>query len=243
MPEPKVGDRFQRETKYHREQGFGQGPDPSSRPNPYKTYPDAKRIALPQAGRLAEMSLDRAIRLRRSIRRYSARELELDKLSYLLWAAGGLHREERGFRFRTAPSAGALYPIETYLVANRVADLPQGVYHYALQEHALEEIRLGDYGEGIAMAALGQRMCMDAAVVFVWSAIFQRSRWKYRQRCYRYIYLDAGHVAGNLTLAATALNLGTCQIGAIFDDEANQVVGVDGDEESVIYLSVVGYPK
>jgi SagB-type dehydrogenase family enzyme len=243
MPDTKVGDRFQKETKYDRQRGFGQGPDPSSRPNPYKTYPDANQIALPKPGRPAEMSLDRAIRLRRSVRRYSTQELELDKLSYLLWAAGGLQREERGMRFRTVPSAGALYPIETYLVANRVADLPQGVYHYSLQEHALDELRLGEFGEDTAMAALGQRMCMDAPVVFIWSAIFQRTRWKYRQRAYRYIYLDAGHLAGNLTLAASALHLGTCQIGAIFDDEANRVVGIDGDEESVIYMSVAGHPK
>jgi SagB-type dehydrogenase family enzyme len=85
-------------------------------------------------------------------------------------------------------------------------------------------------------------MCLEAAAVFIWTAIFDRSKWKYEQRAYRYVYLDAGHIAENLALAATGIGLGTCQIGALFDDEVNRIVGVDGTEESVIYMSVVGYP-
>ena len=83
-------------------------------------------------------------------------------------------------------------------------------------------------------------MCIEAPVVFVWTAIFQRMKWKYDQRAYRYIYLDAGHIAENLALSATSLGLGSCQIGALFDDEVNQIIDVDGTEESVIYMSVVG---
>ena len=92
------------------------------------------------------------------------------------------------------------------------------------------------------LAALNQKMCIEAAAIFVWTAIFNRSKWKYEERAYRYIYLDAGHIAGNLTLAATAAGLGTCQIGAIFDDEVNAIIGVDGKEESAIYMSLVGHP-
>ena len=243
MSESKVGDRFQQETRYDRDRGFGSGLDRAAKPEPYKTYPDRRRIDLPRPRSMAEMPLDRVLRLRKSIRRFSDRPLTVDQLSYLLWAAGGIQRQERGHEFRTAPSAGALYPIETYLVVNNVEDLPAGVYHYALQGHALEELRLGSYAGAIAAAALGQRMCAEAQVVFVWTAIFQRSKWKYHQRAYRYIYLDAGHIAENLALAATALALGSCQIGALFDQEASDVVGVDGTEESVIYMTAVGHPR
>ena len=243
MSDPKVGDRFQQETRYDRDKGFGPGLDWATKPEPYKTYPDRPRIALPEPGEQAGTSVDRALLLRRSVRQFSIRALSLEKLSFLLWASGGIQRQERGHEFRTAPSAGALYPIETYLVVNNVADLSAGVYHYALQGHALEELILGTYGGAIAASALGQRMCAECQVVFVWTAIFQRSKWKYHQRAYRYIYLDAGHIAENLALAATAMALGTCQIGAIFDQEANDVVGVDGDEESVIYMSALGHPR
>jgi SagB-type dehydrogenase family enzyme len=82
---------------------------------------------------------------------------------------------------------------------------------------------------------------MEAPVVFIWTAVFQRTKWKYGQRAYRYIYLDAGHIAENLALAAVSLGLGSCQIGALFDEEINQIIGVDGKEESVLYMTVAGY--
>jgi len=167
----------------------------------------------------------------------------MEELSQLLWAAQGITRYQRGFGFRTAPSAGALYPIETYLIANRVETLEKGAYHYSVANHALHTLRLGDLAEEAARAALDQRMCRDAAVVFVWTAVFQRSKWKYDQRAYRYIYLDAGHIAQNVALAAVALALGACQIGALYDEEVNRLVGVDGEQESAIYMTAVGRTK
>ena len=86
-------------------------------------------------------------------------------------------------------------------------------------------------------------MCADASAVFIWTAIFRRSKWKYSQRAYRYIYLDAGHIAQNLALAATSIDCGSCECGAFFDDELNSIVGIDGTSESTICLSVVGHPK
>jgi SagB-type dehydrogenase family enzyme len=169
--------------------------------------------------------------------------LSLDTLSFLLWASTGVQRKEQGYDFRTAPSAGALYPIETYLIANNVEDLKKALYHYNIQDHTLEELKVGNFAEEIAYAALGQKICVDAPVVLVWTAIFERSKWKYAQRAYRYVYLDAGHIAQNFALSATSIGLGTCQVGAFFDDEINQVLGVDGIEESVLYLSVAGYPR
>jgi SagB-type dehydrogenase family enzyme len=180
---------------------------------------------------------------RRSIRNYGPGAMDQQTLSQLLWASQGisLHKEEH--QLRTAPSAGALYPIETYVLVNHVDNLKPGIYHYGILRHKLTLIREGDFGKALAQAALGQRMVMKAPVVFVWSALVERSKWKYEQRAYRYIYLDAGHIAQNLALAAVALGLGSCQIGAFFDSEANEVIGLDGVEETVIYMTSVGSLK
>jgi SagB-type dehydrogenase family enzyme len=179
---------------------------------------------------------------RKSVRDFQARPMSKGQLSYLLWASTGIERIEGGYEFRTAPSAGALYPIETYVVSHDVKGLEAGVYHYDIRAHQLEQLERGDLRRQIAAAALGQGMCASAAAVFVWSAVFERCKWKYGQRAYRYIHLDAGHIAENLALAAVSLGLGTCQIGALFDDEVNKIVGIDGTDESVIYMSVVGLP-
>lgn len=237
-----VGDRFQRETKYSPETMTGGGLDWSSKPEMYKRYPDVARVALPAFAPDRPMALDAALRQRRSVREFNPEPLSLGQLGYLLWASTGIGRTEGNYEFRTAPSAGALYPIETYVVVNDVRKLEPGLYHYAVRDHELEQLKTGDLRRDVAMAALRQGMCAHAPVVFVWTAIVERSKWKYRQRAYRYIYLDSGHIAENLALAAVSLGLGTCQIAALFDDEVNKILGVDGVEETTIYMSVAGRP-
>ncbi len=236
-----IGDKFQQETKYERDKIFG-SPDWDAMPEPYKSYPASHIIELPNPDCGGELTFRELLKLRKSIRHYSKEPLSVHQLSFLLWASFGPQRHERGRLYRTAPSAGALYPIETYLIVNRVTGIESGVYHYNITKHALEEVRLGDFSFTIAEAALGQYMCAECAVVFAWTAIFQRCKWKYKQRAYRYIYLDAGHIAQNLALAAVSLNIGTCQIGALFDDEVNSILDVDGVKESIIYMSCVGFP-
>jgi len=236
-------DKFQKETTYVRGRLSGEALNWVSRPGPYKEYPDSKKIRLPAPEPVESVLLDEVLKKRRSVRRFSKKPITKRQLSYLLWASSGVQRRERGYEFRTAPSAGALYPIETYIVVNRVEDLARGVYHYSVKSHLLEELKLGDFGKDVALAALEQRICSESAVVFIWTAIFARSKWKYKQRAYRYIYLDAGHIGQNLALSATSLGLGSCQVGAFYDDEMNKITDVDGVEESVIYMSVVGYPQ
>ncbi len=107
----------------------------------------------------------------------------------------------------------------------------------------LELLRPGDLGEEVAHAALEQDMCARAPAVLIWTAVFARSEWKYGPRAYRYIYLDAGHIAAQLSLAAVSRGLGSCQIAATFDDEINALLGVDGSHEGVVYMSVVGTPR
>ena len=245
MPEG-IGDKYQKETKYHRHHMEGGDLDWDNKPKTYKEYADSEKIKLPRIDSFdlpKKKSLDETLHTRRSIRQFTGETISLGNVAYLLWASTGIQRVETGYEFRTAPSAGALYPIETYLVINDVAGVDNGVYHYSIRTHELEEIKPGNFQFDIAKAALGQRVCLEANVDFIWTAIFERSKWKYKQRAYRYIYLDAGHIAENLALAATALDLGSCQIGAIFDDEVNEIIGVDGEKESAIYLSAVGEPR
>lgn len=238
-----IGDRFQQDTKYDPGKIPGHRLNWSAKPDVYKEYPQAEKIELPAFELGKAMSLDKTLRQRKSIRDYQDRPVSMGQLAYLLWASTGIQRVEDGYEFRTAPSAGALYPIETYIVANNVKTLEPGVYHYAIKSHQLELMQQRDLRRQIAVAALGQGMCATAAAVFIWTAVFERCRWKYGQRAYRYIYLDAGHIAENLALAAVSLNLGTCEIGALYDDHVNAIIGIDGIEESTICMATVGVPQ
>ncbi|MBN1510058.1 MAG: SagB/ThcOx family dehydrogenase [Sedimentisphaerales bacterium] len=237
-----IGEKFQQETKYRADQLQRAPVRWTARPDPYKTYPEGVKVVLPSPEVEGRRTVDDVLNERRSVRRFRPESISLDRLSYLIWASTGIQRTERGYEFRTAPSAGALYPIETYIVAHRVRDLEAGVYHYGIRNHELERIRSGDMRVAAVAAALGQEMCGEAAAVFAWTAIFARSQWKYGERAYRYVYLDAGHIAENLALAAVSLGLGSCQVGALLDDEVNRLLEVDGADESVVYMSAVGVP-
>lgn len=238
-----VGDRFQQRTKYERGELRGRRLDWASKPPTYKIYPQAPKIGLTAPSTEDGMPLWEVLQRRRSERHFQDIPLKESELSQLLWATQGITREGRGVDFRTAPSAGALYPVETYVVVHDVGGIDAGVYHYNVEQHQLEQLKLGDFRAATAAAALDQRIAATANVVFVWTAIFERSKWKYEERAYRYIYLDAGHIAQNVALAAVALDLGSCQIGALYDGEANELVAVNGVEESTIYMTVVGRPR
>ena len=129
------------------------------------------------------------------------------------------------------------------LFAKNVEGLDRGLYHYDIKLHLLEELKAGDFSVLLTEACLGQEMLLSAAAVFIWSGLFFRSKWKYKQRAYRYVYLDCGHIAQNLALCASTLGLGSCQVGAFYDDEVNSILGLDGEKESSIYLTVVGNPE
>jgi SagB-type dehydrogenase family enzyme len=240
---PGIGDRFQQETHYVRDQLPGGTLDWSGKPETYKRYPASPRLSLPAPETRSGPPLWDVFAARRSVREFSERPMTDRQLSQILWAAQGITAERFGFAFRATPSAGALYPVETYLVANNVEKIPRGVYHYAVEDHCLEQVRKGDFRVTVARAALDQKVAYDAHFVLVWTAVFERCKWKYKQRAYRYIYLDAGHIAQSVALAAVAEQLGSCQIGAIYDEEANALLGVDGVQESTIYMSVVGIPE
>ncbi len=239
-----VGDIFQKSTKYHRKQLSGHSLDWSNKPSTYKSY-QSKKIPLSMDFTVksqARTPLIDLLKTRRSIRDFLNKPLRLAEVAFLLWASTGIRKQEEGYEFRTVPSAGALYPIETYIVVNNVEELPKGLYHYNIKLNELEELKPGEFGDEVVRSALEQEMCAEAPVVFIWTAVFSRSKWKYLQRAYRYVYIDLGHIAQNLALAAAGVGLGSCQIGAFYDDELNNFIGLDGTEESVVYLSVVGHP-
>jgi SagB-type dehydrogenase family enzyme len=218
--------------------GIGTVLDWGGRPASTKTYADAQRITLPDPHGYQGLSLEEAVETRRSVRDYSLEPLLSEDLSRLLHAAQGI--TERRWGFRAAPSAGALYPIELYAVVHHVAGLEPGIYHYAVQGHALELLQPGDFRTAVMHAGLWQAFLGQANVCFVLSAIFQRTRWKYRERTYRYVLLEAGHIGQNLYLAATSMGLGACAVGAFLDDDLNELLGLDGQKEAALYVISVG---
>jgi len=213
-------------------------PDWGDRPPRYKTYPDVERIALPDPRGFRGLTVEEALEARRSVRDYGDRPLSMAALSRLLHAAQGI-TEER-LAFRAAPSAGALYPIEIYPVVQSVAGLESGIYHYAVRAHELECLRQGDFGSQVMRAGLYQGFLGQAGVCFLLSAMFQRSRWKYHERAYRYVMLEAGHIGQNLYLAATSMGVGACAVGAFYDDQLNGMLELNTQEEAVLYIISVG---
>lgn len=212
--------------------------DWGEQPEPYKTYSQAKQIALPDPSGYGGPTLEKTVQTRRSQREYSGQSLSLEKLSRLLYAAQGITDPQT--HHRAAPSAGALYPIEVYLAVQDVTGLDPGIYHYAVQTHALELLRKGDFSQSVTEAGVGQAHLGNANICFILSAIFQRTRWKYRERTYRYLLLEAGHIGQNLCLAATAMGLGACPVGAFLDDDLNALLGLDGQNEAALYVLATG---
>ena len=237
------GRQFQDRSKYDRNSMEPHILDWENQPSVYKEYPGSPETGLLAPAFPQNIDLKEVISRRRSVRTFAKKAVTLQQLSTMLWASAGITKRTANFAFRAAPSAGALYPIETYLVVNNVEGLEPGLYHYSVRKHVLQQLRKGELGKAAAAAALDQNIAAGAAVDFIWTAVFQRSAWKYRQRAFRYVYLDCGHIAGQLSLAAVALNLGSCNIAAIYDGEMNALLGVDGEEESVLYMCCVGVPR
>jgi len=204
--------------------------------------PNLPLIPLPTpAVDVPDIRLSSLIEARSSIRKYAAIPLALVELSYLLWCTQGVQNIAAGCTWRTVPSAGARHAFETYILANRVEGLAPGIYHFIATEHALQHLPLPkDAAERLSAACYRQSMVLDSAVAFIWTAVAYRMTWRYRERGYRYLHLDAGHVCQNLYLAAESIGCGTCAIAAFDDDALNQLLGLDGDEQFGIYLATAG---
>ena len=197
-----------------------------------------KRIHLTEELAYNGLTVEKAIANRRSQRDFRGETISLAEFSHLLYYSSGVTDKRQGLR--AAPSAGATYPIEVYAMVNNVEGLTKGIYHYLIASHELELVREGDFRNEMSRAALGERMFKQANIIFALSAIFQRTQLRYRERAQRYILFEAGHIAQNTYLLATSMKLGACAIGAFYDDEFNRLLGLDGKNESVLYLIALG---
>ncbi len=205
---------------------------------------DAPLIALPKPQDFSTPAIDlfTAIVNRRSVRQYTDTPLTLEELAFLLWCTQGVKEvSPRGFTLRTVPSAGARHAFETVLLINSVQGVEPGLYRYACLEHALLDLAAGpDINERLTQACLGQNQVRTSAVTFFWIAVVERMAWRYSERSYRYLHLDAGHVCQNLYLAAEAIGCGVCAIAAFNDEGVNTTLKIDGENQFAIYIASLG---
>ena len=199
----------------------------------------SETIKLPEPQSDSDISIEEALLKRRSVRSFKDSPLTLAEVSQLLWAAQGT-TSPRGLR--TAPSAGALYPLEIYVVAGNVEDLPNGVYNYRPYKHELVRVAKGDKRIELCGAALGQTSVRNAAAVIVLSAVYERTTMKYGDRGMRYVHIETGHAAQNVFLQSVSLTLGTVVIGAFHDDAVKKILKMS-DREQPLYIMPVGRMK
>ena len=203
--------------------------------NPTKDLIQDGRISLPTPRYEGRTSLERHLFNRRSVREFKNRPLSLAELSQLLWAAQGI--THRG-GYRTAPSAGALYPLDLYVLAGNVSGLSSGLYRYSPRKHGLVNITSEDKRLRLRLAAFDQPPVSEAGIVLVFCGVYKRTTWKYGQRGIRYVHMEAGHAAQNVYLQAASLQLGTVVLGAFDDMKVRDVLGLK--EEEPLYLMPVG---
>lgn len=212
--------------------------------NAFKPYENGAFIDLPRPINPADMKLGTAIQLRRSKRDFTGKPLAVDELSVLLALSvgltGNIDASDTAVPLRASPSAGGMYPLETYVFALNITDILPGLYHYNVRKHGLEGIIQGDFREQLYRHCMQQDFIKSASMLILMSAVFERSTIKYGERGYRFALLDAGHAAQNMYLVATAMNLGVVSIGGFCDDELNDILSIDGIHESSIYLVAFG---
>jgi SagB-type dehydrogenase family enzyme len=193
-------------------------------------------IRLPKPRFEGDCPIEDALRKRRSVREFLNKSLSLDEISQLLWSAQGITDPEG---LRTAPSAGALYPLEVYLVAGDVETIPGGIYRYKPDNHSLSRIVEGDWRSRLASASLGQDCVRGGAVIVVIAAVYERLTGKYMERGRRYADMEVGHAGQNVSLQAISLGLGTVMVGAFDDQKVKRLLQMPDDEQP-LYLIPVG---
>lgn len=220
-------------------------------PRPNAIQPiEGELIPLPPIDSIQKpfMSISEAIEKRRSLRDYAEIPLTQEELSYLLWATQWIRdfrsSEKMEIGFRNVPSAGCRHPFETYLLINHVKGIKPGIYYYHPLQHGLIlYLAEKDLKEKAMEACFSQLVVASSAVTFFWVAFPYRTAWRYGQRGYRYIYIDAGHVGQNLHLAAEAIHGGACMVGAYNDEAMNELLSLNGKDAFVIYIASVGKKK
>ncbi len=207
---------------------------------PYHQYP-VRELPAPIA---LSMPLQEAVQARQTARTLTPILLTLDSVATLFQGAYGVTRDlrEQGFPrpFRTVPSGGALYPLELYFYSDHVEGLPAGIYHYNASYHNLRFLIPGEHSDAIAGSLVQKNLATDASLIIFITAIFERSIFKYGDRGYRFVLLEAGHVAQNFNLIAAALGYGCVNVGGYFDRQIDDLLGLDGLTHSTIYMTAIG---
>lgn len=198
---------------------------------------ESKPIPLPEPKLTSELSIEEALRERRSVRSYGDAALSLADIGQLAWAAQGITEERRGFR--TSPSAGATFPIEIYFILTGMEDIPEGVFRYANRDHQLVRTLSGDKRRSVYEAALRQEAIIRAPAAMVITGVVARTAARYGDRARRYVDMEAGHVAQNVALQAVGLDIGTVVIGAFDDDALKQALDL-AEDESPLYVMPLG---
>jgi SagB-type dehydrogenase family enzyme len=192
-------------------------------------------VMLPPPRHDGEVSLEHALQHRRSIREFARGAVTLAEIGQLLWAAQGVNHP---MGLRIAPSAGALFPLVSYLVTGEVSSLPPGVYRYVPDRHALTMIGEGDRRPALSAAALGQSWIANAAAVLVLAAVYRRTTGKYGPTGERYVHIEIGHAAQNFYLQAFALGLGTTEVGAFDDDAVKTALALADDQDPLAIMPI-----
>jgi SagB-type dehydrogenase family enzyme len=195
-----------------------------------------------------DTALTRLASKRASCRAFAPKTLPLQLLSDILWGSYGISRTERMMPadllalLRPVPSAGGLFPLEIYFLAQRVEGLPDGLHHYNVRHHSLETLEPAPLFERFRPALLMYNAVQDANVILFLSAVFQRTQKKYGPRGYRYVLLEAGHIVQNVCLLAAEADLSTLCMGGYYDGDLNWLLGLSPHDEGVVYSVAVGWP-
>ncbi|SDY75073.1 SagB-type dehydrogenase domain-containing protein [Proteiniborus ethanoligenes] len=239
-----IGKEFMEKTKYKYLDESDQNKGLPQPPFELDYDKEAELIDLPSAENLniKNMDLRTAIETRRTLRKYADTPLTIEELSYLLWCTQGVKQiVSRPATLRNVPSAGARHVFETFLLINRVEGIKPGLYRYIALSHKLIAVNLEpEIADKVTFACRDQVFVKNSAVTFIWAADIYRVTWRYGERGYRYIHLDAGHVCQNLYLTAVSIDGGACAIGAFDDDKINELLGLDGENQFVVYAATLG---
>jgi len=206
---------------------------------PFKEYQNTTKIKLSVEKFPPTPNFFEILSKRRSKRGYKKNPLSLREIALLCFSAQGVTGIAEPYLLRTAPSAGALYPIETYLAINYSYEIEPGIYHLEVKDFSLALLKKGYMGKILSELALGQAFLASASIIFIWSAVLSRTISKYGSRGLRYIFMDVAHICQNVLLASEALGLKACPVGAFFDEELNKFLELE-EGESVIYIATVG---
>ena len=240
----RCGEYFQEFTKYKYSSEYPDMAKGKPMPKPEKIPVSIEQMIKLPNPELLKGDIQNIILNRKSRRNFDkSKSISPEKLSAILYYTAGIRPNEQIY-FRMTPSAGALHPLNTYVLINRVDSVPNGIYLYIPSKHGIAPINTEpNVSEALTESSLRQEMVRKSNITIIWTAEIYRAYYKYMNRAYRYIYLDAGHACQNVYLVSEALGLGCCAIAALEDEAVSEILKIDGKTEFPIYIIAIGINK